>query len=508
MHAPRPAHRAHPVHRTPVLPLLALAATLAVALVGCRKGEPTAPPTGEGAAATPAPVGAPTVDDATLLARVPDSAAAILIVQTPTLTERWAPALLGVTPGSDEARALWADLAEVVQRRIGLDVSTIGPAVAFVDVKAKLAGAVLLGVDAKALRAPKDGEREGIPVFDLRAIDRDLAAAPLGGDLAIGTRAAVEALIDVSKGKRAAADKGPGAATVRDLLGQVGGGQLRVAVDVAATGAPPGMLGLPPFTAAALALDLPGDGPKSLRALVAGSKEDMTALRTMIDKLRKDAGAQIATERAKARAGDNLGDELALTVADHAWRAMDRSVTVEDKGTALAATFRTDTLEMLATPVLAAVAIPAFVKYTKRAKSAEALENVERIRRAVEYYYETPRVDASGNVLPCAFPPATELTPPGSPCDEPDKRYPGDAAAWSAPGWKAADFALTEPHRYRYRIETTGTGKDARATVTAVGDLDCDGVWSTFERVLEVDPDADGCALKTSPGFFIENETE
>ncbi len=44
------------------------------------------------------------------------------------------------------------------------------------------------------------------------------------------------------------------------------------------------------------------------------------------------------------------------------------------------------------------------------------------------------------------------------------------------PGWQALDFAMPYPHYYSYELQVD----EQSFTVTAHGDLDCDGVYSTF----------------------------
>ena len=51
---------------------------------------------------------------------------------------------------------------------------------------------------------------------------------------------------------------------------------------------------------------------------------------------------------------------------------------------------------------------------------------------------------------------------------------------------------------------------DAGFTVTAYGDLDCDGVQSTFQRMGFGDPNANfaECSLRGAPAFYVEKESE
>ena len=69
------------------------------------------------------------------------------------------------------------------------------------------------------------------------------------------------------------------------------------------------------------------------------------------------------------------------------------------------------------------------------------------------------------------------------------KDYQATESTWSALEWRALGFALTKPSHFAYEIITAGSGADAHFTVRALGDLDCDGIHSTFEIVGRIDKD-------------------
>jgi hypothetical protein len=67
---------------------------------------------------------------------------------------------------------------------------------------------------------------------------------------------------------------------------------------------------------------------------------------------------------------------------------------------------------------------------------------------------------------------------PRTPSDPPTAgRYESTAQTWRHPTWQALDFILEDPHFYSYEVITNAAGYTARA----YGDLDGDGVQSTFE---------------------------
>ena len=75
---------------------------------------------------------------------------------------------------------------------------------------------------------------------------------------------------------------------------------------------------------------------------------------------------------------------------------------------------------------------------------------------------------------------------------------------WKSSVWRALDFELLGPHRYAYEVEMSGEGAPLGFTARAVGDLDCDGVLSTFEQRGAVDSEGRVKSL----GFFSKDELE
>lgn len=119
--------------------------------------------------------------------------------------------------------------------------------------------------------------------------------------------------------------------------------------------------------------------------------------------------------------------------------------------------------------VLAAIAIPSFVNYMRRAKATEAETNVDFLGRSVVSAY------AEQGALPAPLPPT-----PAPACQR--RMWPPDAA----PGWEQFMFHPVDPLYYSYSIEPMpGTNG---VWVRAIGDLDCDGIYSRFERSVIVGP--------------------
>jgi type IV pilus assembly protein PilA len=139
---------------------------------------------------------------------------------------------------------------------------------------------------------------------------------------------------------------------------------------------------------------------------------------------------------------------------------------------------------------LAAIAIPAFMEYIKKSKSAEARAKVTSIVTAARSYRE------EHGKLPS---PSSPMTPSAGACCASGDICAPDAALWRVEPWRSLGFAIGEPHYYSYQYEVAPDGKTFR--VRAIGDLDCDGVQSTFE--LESDPRTTGDREIT-----VQNELE
>lgn len=124
--------------------------------------------------------------------------------------------------------------------------------------------------------------------------------------------------------------------------------------------------------------------------------------------------------------------------------------------------------------LLAAVAVPAFMKYIKKSKTTEARQYVKRIYDGARAHY----LDAPANSA--SFPKtSTPITPPlGTCCAQGGKCAP-DPELWAHETWRQLRFSIGDPHYYSYQYEVAPDGQSF--TARAHGDLDCDGEYSTFE---------------------------
>ncbi len=127
-------------------------------------------------------------------------------------------------------------------------------------------------------------------------------------------------------------------------------------------------------------------------------------------------------------------------------------------------------------------------KARRRGKTSEATQNLRMIFQGAVLYYEGSHQDPRFR----QFPDSSEA-PDGwamSTCEAGNsKSFVPRGDTWSGDTWRALNFHIPEPFRYRYTFESEGLGADAQFTVRANGDLNCDGRLSTFERIGTVNDD-------------------
>ncbi len=146
---------------------------------------------------------------------------------------------------------------------------------------------------------------------------------------------------------------------------------------------------------------------------------------------------------------------------------------------------------------LLAVAVPAFFRNLSASKLSEPIEGLDRMVVSALAYAETHPQEIS-------FPPPAPLTPAQVPrgiraADPPE--------AWEHLTWRSLGFGFDEPHAFAFKFDsdTDPVTQGMRFTATAHGDLDGDGLLSTFEVRGERLP---GQRPRVLPGMFIDREVE
>jgi type IV pilus assembly protein PilA len=168
--------------------------------------------------------------------------------------------------------------------------------------------------------------------------------------------------------------------------------------------------------------------------------------------------------------------------------------------------------------ILAAVAIPAFMKYIRRSKTTEATMNVRKMFDSTVSYYEAEHAVAGAlTVLPKQFPAPTGGWYPaqGSACGFAGKKFPAGQFKTAVNGtpaeasFNAINFGVDDPFYYSYDIEQgaggTGAAVGDQTLLQASGDLTCDGIYSLFQRTAQVDANF---GVAGSSGLYTVNEIE
>jgi len=130
--------------------------------------------------------------------------------------------------------------------------------------------------------------------------------------------------------------------------------------------------------------------------------------------------------------------------------------------------------------ILAAVAIPAFLKYIKKSKTTEARTNLRKIYDGEITYYAEEVVNQAGTIQSKQFVSCT-----AQPTTYGINKSAGN---WESADWQAVKFATDSPVLYQYRVVASGTGTTSSFTARAEGDIDGDGATSLFERVGSINP--------------------
>jgi hypothetical protein len=120
--------------------------------------------------------------------------------------------------------------------------------------------------------------------------------------------------------------------------------------------------------------------------------------------------------------------------------------------------------------VLAAT-VPPFIENVHASRLVEPMEGLRHIATRATAL-------AAGRSASMAYPASAELTPEDVPRGEARLDPPG---TWEHPTWRLLGFGWDTPHYFSFAFESENQSGVARFVARAHGDLDGDGVVSTFE---------------------------
>jgi len=158
--------------------------------------------------------------------------------------------------------------------------------------------------------------------------------------------------------------------------------------------------------------------------------------------------------------------------------------------------------------ILAAIAVPSYIKWMYKAKTAEAKQELKAIYDGARTYIMDPQRERDGiKAIPPQFPVTAAVTPATS-CCQPDgsDRCVPNRLLWDTPTWNALHFSVDDPHYYRYEFISKLNGHEASFTARAYGDLDCDGVESSYE--IAGFKNFNGVDMTGTANFYAERPLE
>jgi hypothetical protein len=401
-----------------------------------------------------------------LLAGVPGNATAIGFLD---LTEPpWSLVTGGgPLPLDDATRAsLDKELREYVERYLGLDVSKLQYAVGFFSVPPPR-GAVLLKTAHGALKMPGGRDVEGAKVWLIDANDH-VSLAIRGEIIVFGETTSVQEVLETLAGKRKPVTD-ENKPLVEWLRKETGGAALAIAA------LKPKDLPLPPPFAGLdrAAATIGGNG---IAAVVEGDDATLSSLQTLADQTFAKVLAETDQAHQAALAGTLDPPEGAMAIVGAAYaKSYAAKLKPKRSGNRLTASLdlslgaADSAMIVPVIGVLSAVAIPAFMDYMKRSKKTEASLQLNKLgKNAKRAYAETSSFPVG----------SAPLTPPTPCCGQPNNHCAAVPALYEAdPVWRALDFQIDEPTLFQYSYSSDGQHFVAKA----IGDLDCDGVFITYE---------------------------
>lgn len=395
-------------------------------------------------------------------------------------------------------------------------------------------GIILTGVGG-GIKAKKVGEHAGVALYSDG--DSGLRMAQQDDTLIVGTEAAVAASIDAASAPSKSAKGGD---LAKLIAAHSDGDTMAIAADL-------GKLPKPVIR------DIPSTvmvdralvtfGPEGLALRAEGTEEKIEALAGVVN-----SGLAMATseaEKLRERAlenPDDVAEGAAMILGAHYMRSAKKMLEPKIEGTTLTITIpiKAGDPAILAAVagIGAAIAVPAFVKYTRRSKTSEARVQLAKMFDAASSYFNEEQMDRAAVISLSEggeFPDLAShrcpnngklsgesgITPPlsvdcsagpGGRCvpTAGGEGGPGsyDLAQWSKNDvWNQLNFQQEQGHYFHYNFiwtnEATGFGA-CQFTAQAFGDLDGDGVFSTFQRSGA----GDKSGMRQAAGIYINQEVE
>ena len=142
-----------------------------------------------------------------------------------------------------------------------------------------------------------------------------------------------------------------------------------------------------------------------------------------------------------------------------------------------------------------AASAPTFLRELQASRMSEAIEGIEQIGAGAIAYSQDKDLAAS---FPSPAPLTPSEVPRGVTVEDPPE-------IWDTPTWTALDFRFDRPHRYAFQFDVVPDPSRIWFQASAHGDLNGDGILSTFQLVGERRVGEDAALV---PGLHIHREVE
>ena len=165
--------------------------------------------------------------------------------------------------------------------------------------------------------------------------------------------------------------------------------------------------------------------------------------------------------------------------------------------------------------ILAATAVPAFIKYVRRSKTTEAALNIRKLFDSTVAYYNSEHASSNGQIIARQFPTSAAWNPnQGTCCAQVGQKCAPNVATWQSiwanSTWMALNFAMDDPFYYSYQVQGSGSTPPGSKPgdifqLQATGDLNCNATYSLYMRTATIDT---LYAISGGSGLYIVNDIE
>ena len=156
--------------------------------------------------------------------------------------------------------------------------------------------------------------------------------------------------------------------------------------------------------------------------------------------------------------------------------------------------------------ILAVLAIYGVRKYIANAKTTEAKNSLGQIAKDAATAYERESMAATVMATGASTAVTRALCPTGASIPSAigkvtGSKYQSAKADWGGTGWSCLRFSMDAPQYYMYTYTLTGTGSLPASTFVAManGDLNADGIASTFSITGQISAEY---LLSVAPNIF------